>query len=388
MRNSEHARSATGAPARDDVEAAAATLSAGRDVIIVDEQASSECIGTLVLAAEFATAARLSSVIRRTCGFIQVALTRDRANELGLPPLADADNGRPSFAVAVDAKTGITTGISAHDRAHTARLLAEPTTIATDLTRPGHIVPTLAHDNGLLESRGRAEAAVDLCRIAELRPVAVMCEILANDGTLPDRAQLLDIAAGLRLPVVTIDQLAEYRRRTAAMVSAPSCRLPTRYGTFQAHGYRIGDVEHLALVVGDVRETVPTTRIHIECLAGDALLAQRCDCGDRLHRALREVAESGAGVVVYLRGERGLHSLIAASCPRAGESDSTSDEVIPHPANRRQYLDAALILGDLGIECVHLPGGDRAVRNALTDSGIRILPMPAQAPFAHAAASR
>ncbi|SFN51293.1 3,4-dihydroxy 2-butanone 4-phosphate synthase / GTP cyclohydrolase II [Pseudonocardia ammonioxydans] len=292
--------------------------------------------GALVVAADRVDRRSMAFVVRHTSGFVCVALTGYDCDRLGLPPMAGA-GGRPALTVTVDAATGITTGISAADRARTARLLAGAATAPGDLTRPGHVAGVRAAAGGVLAEPGTAEAAVDLARLAGCRPAAVYAQLVRDDGATAGPQDLAAFAAAHELDVVTVGELVEHRRRTEVLVEAVArCRMPTRHGEFTAVGYRShpDGGEHLVLVAGPVsgRSDV-LVHGHEECLCGDVLGSRACRCGSELDAALAAVAEHGCGVVLYRRSAAGLlgHAPSAPSAAGAG----------------RVLLDA--VLTDLGV---------------------------------------
>jgi 3,4-dihydroxy 2-butanone 4-phosphate synthase/GTP cyclohydrolase II len=288
------------------VRGALAAVAAGRPVVVVDDE-DRENEGDLVLAAECATPELMTFVVRHTSGFVCVALPGAECDRLSLPPMSrsSADRFGTAYTVTVDAVSGTTTGISAADRATTARVLADPASGARDLRRPGHVVGLRARDGGVLRRRGHTEAAVDLARLAGRRPAGVLCEIVRPDGEMARRPELAAFAAEHGLDLITIGQLAAYRRRTERLVErVTSTRLPTGHGEFTAVGYRdlLTGGEHVALVAGDVagRPDVPV-HVHAECLCGDVLGSLRCPCRAELQAALAAVSRAGRGVLVYVR---------------------------------------------------------------------------------------
>ncbi|MFF0815390.1 3,4-dihydroxy-2-butanone-4-phosphate synthase [Rhodococcus sp. NPDC003318] len=278
-------------------------LRSGRAVVVVGDTE-----GVLVMAARFVTTGDAAWFLRHTSGYFGVALTAERTRTLGLPRMvADpVEPGRPAFTVSVDAAAGITTGISAADRARTIRLLAAEQTAAADLTRPGHVSPLQASDGGVLARPGHAEAAVDLCTLAGLTPAALLCHLTTDDELdLLRGPDVFAFAAREDLPVVTIEQLVRHRRSTAPIERGASARIPTEYGTVTAIPYRSADgAEHLALVTGAPTADAAPVLVHHECLAGEVLRSTGCDCGARLSSGLAAITAAGSGVLVYLRAGR------------------------------------------------------------------------------------
>ena len=374
----------------DAVSDALTAITRGRMVIVVDDE-DRENEGDLVMAAEFATAEAIAFVVRYTSGFLCVAMPAERADELGLPPMVpSSDNDeaqRTAFAVSADAKEGVGTGISAADRAHTARLLAAPHATAADLVRPGHVLPLRARAGGVLERAGHTEATVDLCRLAGVTPVGVLCELVDDDGSMARRPALFEFARKHELPIITVRQIAQYRQRVEHGISAvATARLPTRFGMFTAHAYRGRDNEHLALVLGDpAGAPAPLVRVHSECLTGDVLGSLRCDCGTQLEDGLRAIAAEGNGVLIYLQGHEGRGIGLAAKVAAYALQERGYDTVDANlalglPADGRDYGDAAAILYDLGVQRVRLLTNNPAKTAALNGAGIEIIeqvPLPA-----------
>lgn len=278
----------------DPVPAAIAAIRAGRPVVVLDDEGR-ENEGDLVFAAEAATPELLHFTVRYTSGFVCAALPGSELDRLALPPMTpvNQDPRGTAYAVTVDAKTGVTTGISARDRARTIRLLADPATVPEDLVKPGHVVPLRAAPGGVLRRAGHTEAAVELARLAGLRPAGALCELVNDDGTMMRAPGCRRFADEHGLAMISIADLVSYVRRTEPQVErAADTRLPTAFGTFRAVGYlsRRDGREHLALVFGDLGgEDVPV-RVHSECLTGDVFSSARCDCATQLQTALRTVA--------------------------------------------------------------------------------------------------
>lgn len=302
----------------DTIEHAVAEIAAGRAVVVVDDE-DREDEGDLIFAADLATPALMAFLVRHSSGFVCVALPEPECDRLGLPPMhhTNSDGYGTAYRVTVDAVRGVSTGISARDRAHTARVLADPAALPTDLSRPGHVVPLAARPGGVLDRGGHTEAAVDLARLAGRRPAGVLCEIVSarEPGRMARRDELVEFAATHRLAMIGIAELVAYRRRTEQQVErVTTTRLPTSAGPFRTVGYRaIGDrTEHLALVAGDVdgADDVPV-HLHVECLLGDVFGSRRCGCARRLDASMREITAVGSGVIVYLRpnGHSALRAL-------------------------------------------------------------------------------
>jgi 3,4-dihydroxy 2-butanone 4-phosphate synthase / GTP cyclohydrolase II len=364
------------------IEDALAAIARGEMVVVVDD-AARENEGDLIMAAEKATPAALAFMVRHTSGVVCASLAAERLDALQLP-LMVADNHeaqRTAFTVTVDYRHGTTTGISATDRAATLRALADPAIGPGDFARPGHIFPLRARPGGVLERRGHTEAACDLARLAGLRPCGVLCEIVNDDGSMARPRELQAFAARHRLPLVSIADLVAYRRRSEPLVRAVAdARMPTAHGVFQARVYRAGDgVEHLALVMGDVRgRSGVLVRVHSECLTGDVFGSIRCDCGAQLDAAMAKVAAAGAGVVVYLRGHEGrgiglVSKLHAYKLQDLGRDTVEANLELGLPVDARSYDVGAQILTDLGVTTMLLMSNNPAKFVELEGYDLRIV---------------
>jgi 3,4-dihydroxy 2-butanone 4-phosphate synthase/GTP cyclohydrolase II len=282
----------------------------------------------------------------------------------------------------VDARAGVSTGISAADRAHTIRTLADPAAGPADLARPGHVFPLRAVNGGVLRRPGHTEAAVDLARLAGLRPAGAICEIVNEDGTMARLPQLAEFAAEHGLLLISIADLVAYRRRTETQVARiAEAQIPTRYGTFRAVGYRdlLDGVEHVALIRGEIGDGEDVlVRVHSECLTGDVFGSRRCDCGTQLDAALLAVATAGRGVVLYVRGHEGrgiglLHKLRAYQLQDAGHDTVDANLALGLPADARDYGTGAQILADLGVRGIRLLSNNPTKRAGLEGYGLRIV---------------
>jgi len=364
------------------IEAAIEDFRSGKFVVVVDD-ADRENEGDLTIAAQFVTPEAVNFMAMHARGLICLCLTPERCDELGLRPMTDHNEAplETAFTVSIEAREGVSTGISAADRARTIQVAIDPETVPHDLVQPGHVFPLRAKPGGVLQRTGQTEAAVDLGRLAGLNPAGVVCEIMNEDGTMARVPELTAFCERHGLKLITVADLIEYRRRTEKLVErVVTVRLPTEHGEFEAVAYRevLGDKRHLALVSGDVdgAENV-LVRVHSECLTGDVFHSLLCDCGEQLELSLRRIEDEGRGVVLYMAQEgRGiglLNKLKAYELQANGLDTVEANLELGFPPDAREWGIGNQILADLGLTTIRILTNNPAKLSGLDGFGLTVV---------------
>jgi len=367
----------------DSIESAIEDFRNGKGLIVVDDE-DRENEGDLILPGELITQDLMSFMIKHTSGVVCVPMSGEDLDRLKLPPMTavNEDKKLTAYTVSTDAADGITTGISAKDRTKTVQVLTNPKSSSKDITKPGHVFPLRAADGGVLQRAGHTEAGVDLAVMAGLRPVAVICELVEENGDIKKYESSYRFAKEHNLKFISIADIISYRRKHEKQVELiSSSELPTKFGNFKAFGYQsnVDKTSHIALVAGEIGDGENVlVRVHSECLTGDALGSLRCDCGEQLQNSLQIIANEGRGIVLYVRGHEGrsiglLNKIAAYNLQDKGRDTVQANIELGLPADARDYGTGAQILVDLGVKTMRLLTNNPAKRAGLEGYGLKIV---------------